>query len=291
MRYAFIRAQSAVWPVRRLCWLLEVHLSGYYAWRKAPRSKRARANERLLGLIKQFWLESGGVYGYRKVHTDLRDHGERCGKHRVYRLMRGAGMRAQVGYHRRPRQRPGPVSAVVPNRLKQQFTTQEPNVVWVTDITHIRTHEGWLYLAVVLDLFSRRVVGWSMQPRITREIVLDALLMAIWRRKPTTPVMVHSDQGSQYTSHDWQAFLKQHGLEGSMSRRGNCYDNAVAESFFQLLKRERIRRRIYATREEARSDVFDYIEVFYNARRRHGSNNQLSPVEYERQYLERLGSV
>ena len=291
MRYAFIKAQSAVWPVRRLCWLLEVHPSGYYAWRKAPRSKRARANERLLGLIKQFWLESGGVYGYRKVHTDLRDHGERCGKHRVHRLMRGAGMRAQVGYRRRPRQRQGPVSAVAPNRLQQQFTTQEPNVVWVTDITHIRTHEGWLYLAVVLDLFSRRVVGWSMQPRITREIVLDALLMAIWRRKPTTSVMVHSDQGSQYTSHDWQAFLKQHGLEGSMSRRGNCYDNAVAESFFQLLKRERIRRRIYTTREEARSDVFDYIEVFYNARRRHGSNNQLSPVEYEKQYLERLGSV
>ena len=162
---------------------------------------------------------------------------------------------------------------------------------WVTDITYIRTHEGWLYLAVVLDLFSRRVIGWSMQARITKELALDALLMAVWRRNPQSTVMVHSDQGSQYTSHDWQAFLKEHGLKGSMSRRGNFHDNAVAESFFQLLKRERIRQHIYSTREAARSDVFNYIEMFYNTRRRHGFNNQLSPVEYEAQYQERLASV
>ena len=163
--------------------------------------------------------------------------------------------------------------------------------MWVTDITHIRIHEGWLYLAVVVDLFSRRVIGWSMKPRVTKELVLDALLMAVWRRSPKTQVMVHSDQGSQYTSYDWQNFLREHGLEGSMSRRGNCHDNAVAESFFQLLKRERVRRHVYATREEARSDVFDYIEMFYNTRRRHGFNNQLSPVEYDEQYEERLASV
>jgi putative transposase len=291
VRYAFIRAHSTAWPVRRLCRLLELHPSGYYAWCREPTSKRVRANERLLGLIKQFWLESGGVYGYRKVHRDLREVGERCGKHRVYRLMRDAGLRAEVGYRRRPRHRSGPPSVVAPNRLEQQFTTDAPDKAWVTDITHIRTHEGWLYLAVVLDLFSRRIIGWSMQSRITREIVLNALLMAVWRRKPIAPVTVHSDQGSQYTSHDWQAFLNANGLECSMSRRGNCHDNAVAESFFQLLKRERIRRRIYATREEARSDVFDYIELFYNTRRRHGTNGQLSPVEYEKQYVKRLEGV
>ena len=166
-----------------------------------------------------------------------------------------------------------------------------PDDAWVTDITHIRTHEGWLYLAVVVDLFSRKVVGWSMQSRITKELVLNALLMAVWRRNPKSKVMVHSDQGSQYTSHDWQSLLRDNNLEGSMSRRGNCHDNAVAESFFQLLKRERIKRKTYPTREDARTDVFDYIEMFYNARRRHGFNNQLSPVEYEKQYKMRLGSV
>lgn len=204
--------------------------------------------------------------------------------------MRAAGLRAQVGY-RRPRHRSGPASIIAPNRLQRQFNTATPNEAWVTDITHIRTHEGWLYLAVVLDLFSRKIIGWSMQSRITKEIVLDALLMAVWRRNPTSTVTVHSDQGSQYTSHDWQSFLKTHDLEGSMSRRGNCHDNAVAESFFQLLKRERIRRKIYTTRNEARSDVFDYIEVFYNVRRRYGSNNQLSPVEYEERYQQRLASI
>ncbi len=290
MRYTFIRAHSAAWPLRWLCRLLDVHPSGYSAWRRRPRAKRTIANERLTGLIKQFWLESGGVYGYRKIYSDLREFGERCGRHRVYRLMRSAGLKAQVGY-RKPRHRSGPAHVVVPNRLQQQFTTQTPNETWVTDITYIRTHEGWLYLAVVVDLFSRRVVGWSMHSRITRDLVLDALLMAVWRRKPTTEVTVHSDQGSQYTSEDWQSFLTSHGLEGSMSRRGNCYDNAVAESFFQLLKRERIRRHVYPTREAARSDVFNYIEMFYNSKRRHGFNDQLSPVEYEKRFTERLVSV
>jgi putative transposase len=151
--------------------------------------------------------------------------------------------------------------------------------------------EGWLYLAVILDLFSRRVIGWSMQARIKKELVLDALLMAVWRRKPTSSVTVHTDQGSQYTSHDWQNFLKAHNLEASLSRRGNCHDNAVAESFFQLLKRERIKRHIYSTRDDARSDIVDYIEMFYNSKRRHGFNDLLSPVEYENRFSERLVSV
>ena len=182
-------------------------------------------------------------------------------------------------------------NVVTPNVLQRQFHPDAPNESWVTDITHIRTHEGWLYLAVVVDLFSRRVSGWSMQSRITKELVLDALLMALWRRNPKSQVLVHSDQGSQYTSYDWSAFLKAHDLQGGMSRRGNCHDNAVAESFFQLLKRERIRRNIYPTRDKARNDIFDYIELFYNVRRRHGFTGQQSPVEYEQRYRMRLASV
>ena len=290
MRYTFIRTNSTVWPVRWLCRLLEVHPSGYYAWLKQPYSAGTIVNQRLTGLIKQFWLQSGGVYGYRKIHCDLRDIGEQCGENRVYRLMRAAGLRAQVGY-RRPRHRSGPASVLAPNRLQRKFEVANPNDTWVTDITHIRTHQGWLYLAVVIDLYSRKVVGWSMHSRIKKELVLNALLMAVWRRKPGSLVTVHSDQGSQYTSHDWQAFLDANNLQASMSRRGNCHDNAVAESFFQLLKRERIKRHIYSTRDDARGDVIDYIEMFYNSRRRHGFNEMLSPVEYEKQFTERLVGV
>jgi putative transposase len=290
VRYAFIQEHQGQWPIRGLCSLLDVHPSGFYAWRRTPNSRRALADERLLGLIKQFWLESGAVYGYRKIYRDLREHGESCGPNRVHRLMRGAGIQAQVG-NRKPRHKAGKAHVATPNRLNRQFNPGAPNEFWATDITHIRTHEGWLYLAVVLDLFSRRVIGWSMQPRIKSELVVDALLMAVWRRKPAGKVLVHSDQGSQYTSHDWTSFLNAHGLEGSMSRRGNCHDNAVAESFFQLLKRERVKRKIYNTRDDARADIFDYIELFYNERRRHSSNEQLSPVEYERRHQKRLESV
>lgn len=276
--------------MRWQCRMLEVQPSGYYAWIRQPVSGQHQANQQLSGVIKQSWLESGGVYGYRKIHSDLRDMGFACGVNRVHRLMKIAGIKAQVGY-RAPRCRGGESHVVSPHRLQRQFNPTQPDKAWVTDITFIRTHEGWLYLAVVLDLFSRRVIGWSMQPQITKDLVLNALLMAVWRRKPSGPVLVHSDQGSQYSSHDWQDFLKTHGLEGSMSRRGNCHDNAVAESFFQLLKRERIKKKTYVTRDEARSDVFDYIELFYNSKRKHGSNDLLSPVEFESRYRERLGSV
>jgi len=271
--------------------MMAVHPSGYYAWQQQPDSARAKEDGRLLGLIKQSWLESGGVYGYRKISADLRDLGEACGKHRVARLMQCEGLRSQTGYQRRPGHYGGRPTVVAPNHLDRQFDVSEPNKVWVTDITYIRTHEGWLYLAAVLDLFSRQVVGWSMGARIDRELALNALLMAVWRRRPETEVLVHSDQGSQFSSHDWQDFLKAHRLKPSMSRRGNCHDNAVAESFFQLLKRERIKRKTYADREDARQDVFNYIEMFYNPKRRHSFSNGLSPVDYERQYFERLASV
>ena len=273
-----------------MCRMMRVHRSGYYAWIKQPKSARQKDNERLLGLIKQFWLESGCVYGYRKIHLDLRDIGETCGRNRVGRLMKHAGIKAQVGY-KKPRYKSGKPSVVAANHLNQEFNVYQPNQVWVTDITYIRTYEGWLYLAVVIDLFSRQVIGWSMHSTMHVDLVLNALMMAVWRRKPKDEVLVHSDQGSQYTSTDWQRFLKSHNLVCSMSRRGNCHDNAVAESFFQLLKRERIKRKTYKNRDAARQDIFNYIEMFYNPVRRHGYNDDLSPVEFERRHFNKLKSV
>ena len=268
--------------------MLELHPSGYYAWKASPESRRAADDRRLLGLLKQAWLESGGVYGYRKLTLDMRDLGESCSRHRVAKLLRHEGFKAQRGYGKRLRPRGGAAAIVAPNLLEQQFAVSEPNMAWVTDITYIATHEGWLYLAAVIDLYSRQVVGWSTGSRIDTQLALDALHMAVWRRRPRDMVVVHSDQGCQFTSHEWQRFLVSHNLEPSMSRRGNCHDNAVAESFFQLLKRERIRRKTYSTRQEARSDVFSYIEMFYNPIRRHSSADGLSPIEFERRNSVRL---
>jgi len=291
VRYRFIKRHSGQYPVKTLCRLLKVNRSGYYAWLRDPRSDRARRDERQIGLVKQAWLESGGVYGYRKIHCDLRDLGERCGKNRTLRLMRLAQLRAQRGYKRHKGHYGGQMGTVVPNTLNRRFDPDAPNQRWVTDITMIRTHEGWLYVCVVLDLFSRAVVGWSMQSRVHADLTLKALLMAVWRRKPAPGLLVHSDQGSQFTGDDWQRFLAAHDMKCSMSRRGNCHDNAVAESFFQLLKRERVKRRIYNTRDEARADVFDYIELFYNPKRRHSYTSDLSPAQYESAFEKRLTGV
>ncbi|WP_323018933.1 IS3 family transposase [Castellaniella sp.] len=291
VKYAFVRDHTSVFQVRRMCAVLGIHPSGYYAWRRSPHSARALEDRRLVGLISQSWQDSGRVYGYRKVTHDLRDLGEICGRHRVARLMRENQLRSQTGYKRRPGHRGGRPSLVAENLLQQQFDVAAPDQAWVTDITYIRTHEGWLYLAVVLDLFARTVVGWSMSSRIDADLVLNALLAAVWRRRPKTEVIIHSDQGSQFGSHDWRDFLKAHRLKPSMSRRGNCHDNAVAESFFQLLKRERIRRRVYATREQARADIFDYIEMFYNPKRRHSHAGDCSPVEFENQHFLKTGTV
>ena len=274
-----------------MCRVLRVHPSGYYAWLLQPESPRCVEDRRLLGLIKQSWLESGCVYGYRKIHDDLRDLGETCGKGRVERLTHQNDIKAQVGYKKHKGYKAGRPSVIAPNHLQRQFDVTQPDAAWVTDITYIRTHEGWLFLAVVLDLFSRQVIGWSMQSRMEADLIMRALLMAVWRRQPMTEVIVHSDQGSQYTSYDWQDFLKAHNLVSSMSRRGNCHDNAVAESFFQLLKRERIKRRIYPDRQSARADIFNYIEMFYNRQRKHGYNDMLSPVEYEKRYFMKLEGV
>lgn len=273
-----------------MCRVLNVNRSGFYRWLSHPRSEREKANERLADLIKQSWLESGCVYGSPRIHADLKSIGESCGVNRVARLMKVHKIKALLGYKRRYN-KSGLPSVVAPNHLKQVFKAQYPDQYWVTDITYINTYEGWLYLAVVVDLYSRQVIGWSMSSRIKKDIVLNALLMAVWRRQPKQPVIVHSDQGVQYTSDECQHFMQAHDLVSSMSRRGNCYDNAVAESFFHSLKTERIKRKVYASREQARSDIFHYIEIFYNRQRRHSFTNYLSPVQFELQNQNRVGGI
>ncbi len=266
-----------------MCRVLKVHRSGFYAWLHRPLSNRAKEDQRLTNQIQESWLGSGFVYGSPRIHQDLKEMGESCSVHRVARLMRIAKIKAQRGYKRRY-VKSGAPSYVAPNQLKQCFTVDRPDATWVTDITYIRTYEGWFYLAVVVDLFSRKVVGWSMNHRMEKHLVTQALLSAVWRRKPKNRVIVHSDQGTQYTSDECQRFMKHHNIDPSMSRRGNCYDNAVAESFFHSLKQERIKRRIYKTREQARSDIFDYIEWFYNAKRRHSYCDNMSPTQFEETY-------
>lgn len=204
---------------------------GFYAWLANPLSARAIEDKRLLGHIRNSWLESGSVYGYRKVMDDLRELGETCSERGVYRLMRHEKLYSQTGYHRRPGKGSGSIADIAPNHLQQQFAFDAPNRVWVTDITYIRTHEGWLFLAAVLDLFSRQVISWSMGPRMDRELALNALLMAVWRRQSKETVTAHSDQGSQFSRYDWQTFLKAHNLQQSMSRRGNCHDHGGGELF------------------------------------------------------------
>jgi putative transposase len=263
-----------------MCRVLRVSRSGFYQWLHKPLSDRAIENLRLLGLIRASYAANGGVYGAPRVFLDLREVGETCGKHRVARIMSAHKIKAIRGY-KAPRAVAGRPSIIAPNRLQREFTVNQPDIAWVTDITYIRTWQGWLYLAVVVDLYSRKVVGWSMKPTLAREVVLDALMMAVWRRRPKNTVIVHSDQGSQYGSDDWLRFLNANNLEPSMSRRGNCWDNAVAESFFSSLKKERIKKRIYKTRDLARADVFDYIEMFYNRTRRHSHLGGVSPEAFE----------
>ncbi|HFK5727574.1 MULTISPECIES: IS3 family transposase [Enterobacter cloacae complex] len=280
LKYRFINEHRTVWGVMTMCRVLNVARAGLYAWLHNPVSARDKDNQRLLMLIRDSYSLSGGVYGYRRVHGDLNEIGETCGKNRVGRIMQQNRIKAVRGY-KAPRRIAGRPSVVAPNRVQRQFTVVRANQVWVTDITYIRTWQGWLYLAVVIDLFARNVVGWSMKPTLSRELALDALMMAVWRRKPDGEVIVHSDQGSQYGSDDWQRFCRANNLAPSMSRRGNCWDNAVAESFFSSLKKERIRKRIYKTRDLARADIFDYIEVFYNRARRHSHLGGLSPEAFE----------
>lgn len=277
--YEFIKANSRQHSVQAMCRILDVAPSGYYDWLQQPISNRAKEDARLLKLIRASFIASHGIYGAPRVFLDLREAGETCSKHRVARLMRENKLRALHGYRMR-RWSVGKPAVLIPNLLKRQFTVTRRNKAWVTDITYIRTWQGWLYLAVVTDLFSRLIVGWAVAPTIHRELVLNAVLTAVRRRRPRG-TLIHSDQGTQFGSDAWRRFCRSNRLEPSMSRKGNCWDNAVVESFFSSLKKERIKKHIYKNRELATRDVADYIDAFYNRTRRHGHLGGLSPEQFE----------
>lgn len=282
MRFAFIAGHRSVWGTHLLCRALGVSRGGLYQWLRRSESIRTRENRGLLVQIRTSFEHSDRTYGSPRVWRDLRAWGYPCGVHRVARLMRAAGLKA------RSKRRMHPLDAgvraehaIAPNVLDRRFEARAPNERWVADFTYIWTQEGWLYVAVVLDLYSRRVVGWSMSPEMTAQLVADALLMAIWRRGRPQELLHHSDQGSQYTSEQFQRLLQAHGITCSMSRQGDVWDNSAMESFFASLKKERVHRRTYSTRDEAKADVFDYVERFYNPRRRHSTIGYVSPAEYE----------
>lgn len=281
MKYRFMTEHRDEFSLSKMCRVFEISRAGFYKWQTNPVSKHDKEDERLLVLIQDSHTASGGIYGSPRVFLDLQEIGETCGKNRIAKIMSKNRIRGASTYPRH-RYTKGKSSLIYPNTLNREFTTTRPNQAWVSDITFIRTWQGWLYLAVVLDLFSRKVIGWSMKPTIHRDIVLDAIMMAVHRRRPKGNTIVHSDQGSQYSSHDWDRFCRANNLEPSMSRKGNCWDNAVAESFFGNLKKEKIKERIYKTRDLARADVFEYVELFYNKKRRHKHLGGVSPDEFER---------
>ena len=270
-----------------MCGVLKVHHSGYYKWLQQPISNREKVNQRLLESIKNAYNEANGIYGYRNIHKDLKASGIHVNKKRVARLMSEARLYGVGTYKRKPKHKAGALHKAHPNHLQQCFIASSPNESWVSDITYIRTHEGWLYLATVIDLYSRKIIGWATGNRQTTSLIINALQNTTHRIK-NKKVILHSDQGSQYSSYDYKTFLKLHNIIPSMSRRGNCYDNAVAESFFKTLKKELVRKTIFYTRGEARDKIFEYIEMFYNAKRRHSYLGYISPNEFEKRYNENV---
>lgn len=282
MRYRCIDRRRNRYPVRMMCRLLGVSRSGYYGWRGRPESERARTDREFTRVIRRVHTESKGTYGSPRITAELRDEGYGHGHNKVARLMRAAGLRGCPKRRFRVTTQRDPSHPVADNLLKQDFTAEAANRRWASDITYLRTRKGWLHLAVVMDLYSRRIVGWSMSKHISRHLVIDALTMALDQRCPEGDLIHHSDQGSQYTSDDFRDLLEEQGIRCSMSSRGNCYDNAVVESFFGLLKRERANQ-VYLTPDDARADVFDYIECFYNRKRRHGYLGNISPAAFEEQ--------
>ena len=287
--YKFIDANRDQYSVKLMCQVLEVTRAGFYAWCKKPLSNRSLEDTRLLRLIRASFTASHGIYGAPRVFLDLREAGETCSKHRVARLMRQNNLRALHGYRTR-RVAVSKSSVLIPNVLQRQFTVTRPNKAWVTDITYIRTWEGWLYLAVVMDLFSRKIVGWAVSSTIHREVVLDAITMAVRRRRPRQ-ALIHSDQGTQYGCDAWRRFCRSNHLEPSMSRKGNCWDNAVAESFFSSLKKERVKKHIYKNRDLATADISEYIDSFYNCKRRNSHLGGVSPEDFESAHRMRRNRV
>jgi len=283
MKYGCINRHRDVYPVRMMCGALKVSRSGYYAWRSRPECARATTDRSLTRSIHQIHHDSREVYGAVKIRAELKAQGQHYGRHKIARLMRLAGLEGCPSRRFKTTTQSAPHHSKAANLLKQDFTAAAPDHRWASDITFIDTLQGWLYLAVVMDLYSRRIIGWSMDQWISRHLVIDALNMALGVREPTDQLIHHSDRGAQYTSDDFRDVLEKHGIQCSMSGRGNCYDNAVVESFFGLLKRERVNRVRYQTRDEARADIFDYIECFYNRKRRHSYVGYISPADYEQQ--------
>lgn len=268
-----------------MCKVLAVTRSGYHGYLKNRYSQRKMENKAITELIQKIWQNSHKLYGYRRVHAELRSQGIYCNRKRVLRLMKQNNIAAKKRKKFKRTTNSNHSNYISPNLLKQNFNTNSPNEVWVGDITYISTYEGWLYLAVVLDLYSRKVVGWSMSNRMTSQLVINALEYAIMDRNPETGLIFHSDRGSQYASIDFRKSLKNNEVIQSMSGKGNCYDNAVAESFFHTLKTELVYWNRYKTRKEAKSSIFQFIEGFYNRKRRHSYLNYLSPYQYELLYF------
>lgn len=284
MKFGFVAKHRGIWPVRYTCDALGVSRSGFYAWLTRPPSERSRANEKLSSAIRHSFLQSERTYGARRVWHDLLATGQSCGLHLVERLMKAQALRARPRRRSLPIDRgERPVIGIASNHLDRQFAALAPNQKWVADFTYVWSGEGWLYVAVVIDLYSRRVIGWSMKSEMTAQLVADALMMAVWRRGKPESVMHHSDRGSQYTSEQFQRLLVEFGVTCSMSRAGNVWDNSAMESFFSSLKTERLARKTFRTRDEIRAEVFDYIERFYNPVRRHSTLGYVSPIDFEKQ--------
>ena len=281
MKFRFVAKHRGAWPVLLMCEALGVSRTGFYAWLSRPRSLRSLSDEVIGAQVHHSFIASDRTYGARRVWHDVLALGHCCGLHRIERLMRMQALRARPRRRGLPADR-GERSAIADNVLDRQFQADAPNQKWVADFTYIWTAEGWLYVAVVLDLYSRRVVGWSMQSSMTAQLVADALMMAVWRRGKPVELLHHSDQGSQYTSEHFQELLKEQGITCSMSRAGEVWDNSAMESFFSSLKTERTARKVFRTREQARAEVFDYIERFYNPTRRHSTLGYLSPMAFEK---------
>jgi putative transposase len=286
MKYAWIDAQRKAYPLPVMCETLTVSISGYRAWKRGGSPNRKRLTDaQLLVLIQAIHQQLKGAYGSPRMMRELRSRGFPASKPRVERLMRENGIRARHKRRYKATTDSKHTLPIAPNLLDRNFAPAAPNQAWSADITYIWTDEGWLYLAIVLDLFNREIVGWSIKPRMTADIVTDALTMAWFRRKPAAGLIHHSDRGSQYASETFQGVLKRYGMACSMSRKGNCWDNAPTESFFNSLKNERVHGTRYATREDAIADLFDYIEVFYNRSRRHSTLGYHSPVQFLRDWI------
>jgi len=285
VRYAFIEQQRDSYPLQMLCQMLEVSDSGFASWQRGEGPRRWLSDRELLARIREIHQETRGAYGSPRIYQELKSLGIPVSRGRVERLMRENGLRGRHKRRFKATTDSKHTLPVAPNRLEQDFTTVRPDQVWTADITYIPTDEGWLYLAVVLDLYSRQIVGWAMRERMTKELVIDALRMAWFRRRPAPGLIHHSDRGSQYCSHDFQKQLAEYGMLSSMSRKGNCWDNAPSESFFNSLKNERLHGERYETRAAARADVFDYVEVFYNRVRRHSALGGISPASHYENWL------